>query len=99
MLLTLQLLSYMLGNSSNLEASIKRAERFIDTLPKAWLKGGAPQSATPLSEQLKKLARVLESKRKDGLPGMKPLARRLASSLESLGLKEASNKLTSAYKL
>ena len=89
----------MLGDSSNLEASIKRAERFIDILPKAWLKGGLPQTAKPLSEQLKKLARILESKRKDNLPGLTSLARRLAKSLESLGEREASKKLTSAYKL
>lgn len=89
----------MLGDMTNLEASIKRAERFTDILPKAWLQGGLPQSAKPLSEQLKKLARLLEGKRKDGLPGMTPLARRLVRSLEIVGEKDAAKKLISAYKL
>lgn len=89
----------MLGDTGNLEASVKRAERFVEVLPKAWLQGGPPQSGKPLSEQLKKLARVFERKRKDGVPGMTPLARRLSRTLQTLGEQETSKTLASAYKL
>ncbi len=89
----------MLGDSSNLEASITRAERFADLLPKEWLQGGIPSSGKSLTEQLKKLGRILESKAKNGLPGMGPLARRMMRSLEKLGEKEAAKKLASAYKV
>ena len=95
----MQLLSYILGDSENLEAAVKRAERFVSVLPKAWLQSGNVALLKPVSEQMKKLARSLESKRKDGLTGMTPLARRLMRALEHLGESQVAKKLASAYKL
>lgn len=95
----MQLLSYMLGESGSVEASIKRAERFAEVLPKAWLQGGVPQPAKPFAEHLKKLARSLESRRKDGLPSTAPSARRLLRALDKFGDKDASKKLASVFHL
>ena len=91
--------SFVLGNSSNLEASIKRADRFAEALPPPWLKSGSAQPLKPLTEQLRKLAKLLESKRKDNLPGMVPLARRLTRALDKFGESEASQRLRKVFKL
>lgn len=94
-----QLLSYVLGSSSNLEASIKRAGRFVEALPGAWIQGGPPQALKTLAEQLKKLTKNLEAKRRDGLPGLVPLARILQQTLDKMGEKEQSQKLSASFKL
>ena len=83
----------MLGDLSNVEASITRASRFAAILPDAWLQKGVPQAAKAFVEQLKKLSRSLESRRKEGLPRAAPMARKLAQALQKFGEKGIAKKL------
>lgn len=90
---------YILAAGSNTEAVVKRSERLAEALPKAWLQNEVPPAAKPFVDHLKKVARTLESRRKEGVPGTSPLARRLIRALEKLGEAEAAKRLSSVYKL
>ena len=82
-----------------MESAVRRCERLADALPEAWFSGESPRGAKPLVELLHRLARTLESQRKDGIPGHAQLASRLSRVLSRLEEREQSKKLSQAYRI